>query len=90
MLTSTPTVKLVEVTNEGLVSLIDQTVTFFCVNYFYTGKIVGVNDHFVKITNASVVFETGPFTDKDWKDAQKLPNDIYVMLSAIESFTILK
>ena len=90
MLTSTPTLKLVEVTNEGLVSLIDQTVTLFCVNYFYTGKIVGVNDLFVKLTNASVVFETGPFNDKDWKDAQKLPNDIYVMLSAIESFTILK
>jgi len=30
--------EVIEVPNEGLVSLLDQVVTFFCANYIYTGK----------------------------------------------------
>jgi hypothetical protein len=62
----------------------------FCANYIYTGKLVGVNDQFVKLDSASIVYETGAFTEKKWKDAQPLPNAAYIMLSAIEMFTILK
>lgn len=82
--------KLIEVEEEGLIGLMGQTVTFFCMNYFYTGKLVGVNDSYVKLTSASVVFETGPYTDRVWKDAQKLPNDIYIQLNSVESFMVLK
>jgi hypothetical protein len=36
------------------------------------------------------VYETGAFDTKTWKDAQKLPNSLYIQTSAIESFGIIK
>ena len=83
-------VQVKEVEGEGLVGLMGQRVTLMCGVYFYTGELIGVNDTFVKLKDASVVFETGPFTTKTWQDAQKLPNDWYVQTSSIESFGILK
>lgn len=83
-------VKVEEVNGEGLLALMGENVTLFCLNYIYAGKLVGVNDTFVKLENAHVVYETGAFNEKNFKDAQKLPNDWYVQLGAIESFGILK
>lgn len=83
-------VKVEEVESEGLMSLLDKRITLMCMNYFYTGKLVGVNEKYVKLSEASVVFDTGPFDTKTWQDAQKLPNDWYVQMSAIESFGVLK
>ena len=84
-------VSVEEVENEGFVSLMGEVVTVFCASYIYTGKLVGVNDTFIKLENASIVYETGAFSDKSWKDAQKLPNkDWYVQTCTIESFGILK
>ena len=83
--------RLVEdVEGEGLVGLIGQRITLFCLNYIYTGKLVGVNDTCVKLESAAVVYETGALADKAWKDAQPLPGPWYVQTSAIESFGILK
>ena len=79
-----------EVEGEGLMSLIGQRVTLFCSTYIYTGKLVGVNDTCVKLTDASIVYETGTLTDKNWNDAQKLPNDWYVQLPSVESYGLLK
>lgn len=79
-----------EVENEGLVSLMGRRVTLFCMNYIYTGKLVGVNETCVRLDNPAIVYETGPFGDKTWKDAQALPNTIYVMLACVESFGIVK
>lgn len=83
-------VQVTEVEDEGLVGLMGQVVTLMCGVYFYTGKLIGVNETFVKLEAASVVFETGSFATKTWQDAQKLPGDWYVQTSAIESFGILK
>lgn len=82
--------QVVEVENEGFIELLDETITLFCANYIYTGKLVGVNDEFVKLENPSIVYETGAFTEKKWKDAQALPNEIYIMKSAVESFGVVK
>lgn len=79
-----------EVENEGLIKLMGERVTFFCLNYIYTGKLIGVNDQFVQLEDAAIVYETGAFTDKDWKDAQKLPKPVYIMLATVESFSVLK
>ena len=76
--------------NEGLESLLGQVVTLFCLNYFYTGKLVGVNTTCVKLESASIVYETGELHTKSWKDAQALPNTWYVQTRCIESFGILK
>lgn len=84
-------VEVKEVDGEGLIGLMGQTVTLFGAVYIYTGKLVGVNDTFVKLEDASIVYETGPFGEKAWKDAQKLPNKFwYVKTDMIESFGILK
>lgn len=79
-----------EVEGEGLIKLLGETVTLFCANYFYTGLLVGVNDDCVLLQNPKIIYETGPFTDTHWKDAQALPHDLYVMKSAIESFGLVK
>ena len=83
-------VEVQEVENEGFLALLGQTVTLFCVNYIYTGKLVGVNQTCVLLENPKIVYETGAFTTKDWKDAQALPNSIYIQLSAVEAFGIVK
>lgn len=83
-------VKVTEVEGEGLLSLMNERITIFCGNYIYTGKLVGVNDTCVKLEDAAIVYETGPFNDPKWKDAQKLPSAFYIQLTAIESFGKLK
>jgi len=76
---------------EGLESLLGQNVTLFCMNYIYTGKLVGIDDVQVKLDDAKIVYETGTFTEKEWSDAQSLPNGTwYVRLATVESFGILK
>ena len=82
---------IIEMQNiEGLEKLLGERVTLFCQIYIYTGKLIGVNDSYVKLQDAAIVFETGGFDSKDWKDAQKMPHDWYVQTNAIESFGILK
>ena len=80
----------VEVSGEGLEGLMGQKVTLFCMNYFYTGQLVGVNDSFVKLDDPAIVYETGSFDKKEYEDAQSLPNSIYVMIGAIEAFGVVK
>lgn len=79
-----------EVKEEGLMKLLGQRVTLFCMNYIYTGMLTGVNDTCVLLTDAAIVYETGGFMDAKWKDAQPLPNDWYVQLSAVESFGVIR
>ena len=83
-------IKVEEVAGEGLVGLLGQRVTLYCLNYIYTGDLVGVNDKFVKLENPAIVYETGDYSDPKWKDAQKMPHEWYVVTGAIESFGILK
>lgn len=83
--------KLVEeVSGEGLVKLMGERVTLFCAVYIYTGKLIGVNDTCVLLEDAAIVYETGPFNESKWKDAQPLPNQWYVQIGMIESFGRLK
>ena len=82
--------QVIEVESEGLVALLGKTITLFCANYIYTGKLEGVNQNCVKLSSPKIVYETGEFDNKTWKDAQPLPNDLYVQCGMIESFTILK
>lgn len=79
-----------EVSGEGLQKLLGERVTLYCMNYIYTGKLIGVSETCALLSDAAIVYETGAFTDKQWKDAQPLPNDWYVQLSTIESFGVLK
>lgn len=83
--------KLIEIENEGMESLLGEVVTLMCANYFYTGKLVGVNDTCVKLESPKIIYETGAWSNKDWKDAQSMECDcIYVQTALIESFGVLK
>ena len=82
--------KIVDHGKDVLVEMIGQRLTFFCMNYIYTGTLVAVNSDCVLLENPSIVYETGAFTDKAWKDAQKLPADLYVMKASIEAFGLVK
>jgi hypothetical protein len=71
----------------GFESYLGKDITLWCVNYIYTGKLIGVNNSCVKLEDAMIVYETGAFNESGWKDAQRLPGDChYVQISLIESF----
>ena len=77
--------------SSGLESLLGETVTLFCMNYIYTGRLSGVNESHVELSGAKIVYETGDFSECDWKDAQPLPHSPWrVQIAAIESWGILK
>lgn len=81
--------KLVTVTEEsgeGLVKLMGENVLLFCLNYIYTGKLIGVNTTCVLLENAKIVYETGAFNTNSFSDAQAMPFELYVQTNAIESF----
>jgi len=78
---------VVEVDGEGLKALMGEQVLLMCTNYFYAGKLVGVNDTCVKLEDPSIVYDTGAFSSGAWSDAQRLHTDEwYVQREAIESF----
>ena len=79
--------KMVETKSEGLLSLMGEQVILFCANYFYAGKLVGVNKTQVMLENPSIVYETGEFSATKWKDAQRLHVDtLYVRVPMIEAY----
>ena len=81
---------IVEESGEGFEKLLGSRITLFCMNYIYTGDLTGVNADCVLLTNPAIVYETGPFDTKTWKDSQNLPNTLYVMKNSIESFGVIK
>ena len=83
-------VQVQEIEGEGLVGLMGKRITCFCLNYIYTGKLTGVNESFALLEDAAIVYETGELHTKEWKDAQKLPHPVYIMLRCVESFMELK
>jgi hypothetical protein len=80
-----------EVQGEGLEALMGENVLLMCANYFYTGKLVGVNTDFVKLEKPSIVYETGAWSTDGYQDSQRLNADEwYVTRSAIESYGVSK
>lgn len=79
--------KLIDVKDAGLTSLLNEKVILFCANYFYAGVLSGVNKTFVELTDPSIVYETGEWGAKSWKDAQPLHvKQLYVRVSMIEAW----
>jgi len=79
--------QVVEVAEDGLESFLGEHIMVFCANYIYCGILDGINNTFIKLTDAHIVYETGSFADKSYKDKQLLPSGVaYVMIHAIEHF----
>ena len=79
-------IEVQEIEGEGLEALMGEQVILFCGNYFWAGKLIGVNQQFVLLDDAGIVYETGAFSDRSWKDFQKIGQQVYVMVSHIEAF----
>lgn len=76
-----------EVQAEGFLALLGKNVEVFCCIYIYAGKLVGVNDTCIKLQNPYIVYETGKFLDKQYKDAQHMGREFhYIATGFIESF----
>lgn len=84
-------VSVQEVEGEGLTALLGEKVLLMCANYFYTGKLVGVNADCVLLEEPSIVYLTGTWSDKTYADTQKLhAKQWYVATQMIESFGLSK
>jgi hypothetical protein len=81
-------VKVTEVDREGLEGLMGEYIVVWCLNYIYSGKLVGVNTNDILLDEAEVVYETGELTAKAFKLSQKLPGPWYVRTSVIESYGV--
>lgn len=82
---------IVEDANEGLLKLLGEKITVFCINYFYTGELVGVSDDSILLKDPAIVYETGSFDKPEWGDCQSLNvREWFIQKNAIESFGILK
>jgi hypothetical protein len=75
-----------ETEGEGFESLMGQNVEIQTGIYIYAGKLVGVNNTCIKLENAHTVFETGEFTSKKYKDAQKRAEPLYIQVCNIITF----
>ena len=47
-----------------------KTLVFHCGSYNYIGRLTGVNGRMLELSDAGVVFETGPYTGNCKKDFQ--------------------
>ena len=79
-------VTVVEVENEGFAAFLGKKITLWCVDYIRTGRLVGINDKFIKLDEAAIVYETGELGAKAFKDAQETGKEMYVMVQAITAF----
>jgi len=80
-----------QVEGEGLESLLGSRVLIMCAGYFYEGILIGVNDDFVKLDDAAIVYSTGAWSDKAYADIQKFhQKEWYVTRGLIESFGLSK
>ena len=74
---------------EGLEALLGEDVLLMCGNYFYTGKLVGVNSTFAKLASPAIVYDTD--AGSVLKDTSPMHRDFwYVMLGHIESYGLAK
>jgi len=81
--------QVTEVDGEGIEALLGEKVTFFCLNYIYHGKLVGVNMHDILLEDVYIVYETGAFNEKGFKDAQFVGKEWRLRTSTIESYGVL-
>ena len=84
-------VSVQEVNGEGLEGLLGERVLLMCANYFYHGKLVGINTDCVLLEDAAIVYETGEWSAKQFQDRQPIGVDkFYVNKAFIESYGAMK
>jgi hypothetical protein len=82
---------ITETEDDGFSNMMGEKVTLLCANYFYTGKLVGVNADFVELEDPAIVYETGEWTATQYADVQALGcKTLRVRVAAIEAYGTIK
>ncbi len=79
-------VETVDIADRGLEEYLGKKVILFCMNYFYAGTLVGVNEKTVLLNDGGIVYDTGDFSANKWQDFQKLNKPLRVFIDKIESY----
>src|SRR3990167_7470274 len=80
---------IIQETADGLEKLLGEMFQLWCLNYIYSGKLVGVNTNDVVLEDAVVVYETGKMTDKQFKFAEPVASkELFIRTAAIESYSL--
>lgn len=74
-------------TTDMLDQLLGEPVAVWCLNYIYAGTLNALDDKTLELTDAYVVYETGPLNTAGFTNAQSVPNPIFINRSTIESIT---
>ncbi len=70
----------------GFEAVLGESITILSGVYHYTGILSGVHEDHLELSDPKLIYETGAWTDSDWKDAQPLPSPWRVMRQGIESW----
>jgi len=74
-----------EVEVDSLNDFVGKKLAFQCARYIYYGKIKKVNEVFIELEDASIVYDTGDWSNSSASDAQNSPKGtIYLMRQSIE------
>ena len=71
-----------EFLQDGFSSLIGEKIRFICPGVVYIGKLVCIGSTFITIEKARLIYDT------EWKTEPKVPANIYLQISSIQSFWI--
>jgi hypothetical protein len=82
--------RIVETPDGGFEALLDEKITLFCAVYIYTGRLAGVNEDHLELSEPKIVFQTGNVKAGEWDEAEELPTPWRVMRQAIESWGAAK
>ncbi len=83
--------KIVEVEDKGgFEELIGDRITVFCCRYIYQGVLVEDGNDYLKLKDAGIIYETGPFDKKEIEDYQSLcVKEYFILKGSIESYGVL-
>ncbi len=74
----------------GYSNLIGENITVFCCRYIYYGQLIEEGEKYIKLKKPSIVYETGCFSEKKFKNIQSMNTDSFcINKDSIESFGIL-
>jgi len=74
----------------NLEDLIGQTYVFQCARYIYHGTVKAITSDYIELEDASVVFETGDYSNTSPSDMQALPHNAHIMRQSVEAFYKMK
>lgn len=64
--------------------------TFICSRFIYWGRVKVISDDGYWLSDAFIIYETGPWKDPKWQSYERLPNGWHIPKIAVECIGIGK